>query len=351
MIKAVAPQMACNVIDRAIQVHGAAGVSDDFPLARLYGWHRAMRLFDGPDEVHMRTHRPRRTRPREERVRRGGDVVVASTDGDLSGAWNFRDVAEETGIRPGRFFRSSELSRLDDGRPCRRCGGSASPTSPTCGRCARSSGAGRARCPTGSRCTCCRSTSCRISRRRGAEAPHEQAFERMMTEKPDDEDVAVAAKRFMIEEYERFPTLPGAQSGCAPGHFDAGRRAARHHALLRRQGPDRVHRRAGAGDRRRAARCDPGRLPAQQRRRCRSCASASSSRSATAPRTTPPTRSSRSPRRGSPRRCSACARSTWPRRERTIDAEYGSTRRITWRRLASPTDQVARLDRESLDSA
>jgi acyl-CoA dehydrogenase len=55
MIKAVAPQMACNVIDRAIQVHGAAGVSDDTVLARLYGWHRAMRLFDGPDEVHMRT--------------------------------------------------------------------------------------------------------------------------------------------------------------------------------------------------------------------------------------------------------------------------------------------------------
>ena len=54
-IKAVAPQMACNVIDRAIQVHGAAGVSDDTPLARLYGWHRAMRIFDGPDEVHMRS--------------------------------------------------------------------------------------------------------------------------------------------------------------------------------------------------------------------------------------------------------------------------------------------------------
>ena len=54
-IKAVAPQVACDVIDRAIQVHGAAGVSDDFPLARLYAWHRAMRLFDGPDEVHMRT--------------------------------------------------------------------------------------------------------------------------------------------------------------------------------------------------------------------------------------------------------------------------------------------------------
>ena len=54
-IKSVAPQVACDVIDRAIQVHGAAGVSDDFPLARLYSWHRAMRLFDGPDEVHMRT--------------------------------------------------------------------------------------------------------------------------------------------------------------------------------------------------------------------------------------------------------------------------------------------------------
>jgi len=55
MIKAVAPQIACDVIDRAIQVHGAAGISDDTPLARLYGWHRAMRIFDGPDEVHMRS--------------------------------------------------------------------------------------------------------------------------------------------------------------------------------------------------------------------------------------------------------------------------------------------------------
>jgi acyl-CoA dehydrogenase len=54
-IKAVAPQVACDVIDRAIQVHGAAGVSDDTALARLYAWHRAMRIFDGPDEVHMRS--------------------------------------------------------------------------------------------------------------------------------------------------------------------------------------------------------------------------------------------------------------------------------------------------------
>ena len=54
-IKSVAPQMACNVIDRAIQTHGAAGVSDDIVLARMYGWQRAMRIFDGPDEVHLRT--------------------------------------------------------------------------------------------------------------------------------------------------------------------------------------------------------------------------------------------------------------------------------------------------------
>jgi acyl-CoA dehydrogenase len=54
-IKAVAPQVACDVVDRAIQVYGAAGVSDDIPLARLYSWHRAMRIFDGPDEVHLRT--------------------------------------------------------------------------------------------------------------------------------------------------------------------------------------------------------------------------------------------------------------------------------------------------------
>ncbi|CAN5186699.1 acyl-CoA dehydrogenase [soil metagenome] len=53
-IKTVAPQMSCNVIDRAIQVHGAAGVSDDTVLARMYGWQRAMRIFDGPDEVHIR---------------------------------------------------------------------------------------------------------------------------------------------------------------------------------------------------------------------------------------------------------------------------------------------------------
>lgn len=52
MIKVVAPNMALQVIDWAIQAHGAAGVSEDFPLASLWAHQRTLRLADGPDEVH-----------------------------------------------------------------------------------------------------------------------------------------------------------------------------------------------------------------------------------------------------------------------------------------------------------
>ncbi len=52
MIKVVAPRMACQVIDWAIQVHGGGGVSDDFPLAYAYAAARTLRFADGPDEVH-----------------------------------------------------------------------------------------------------------------------------------------------------------------------------------------------------------------------------------------------------------------------------------------------------------
>jgi acyl-CoA dehydrogenase len=52
MIKVVAPTMACEVIDMAIQAHGGAGVSDDFVLARFYASARTLRFADGPDEVH-----------------------------------------------------------------------------------------------------------------------------------------------------------------------------------------------------------------------------------------------------------------------------------------------------------
>jgi acyl-CoA dehydrogenase len=54
-IKVAAPQVACKIIDRAIQVHGGGGVSEDFPLASLYAHQRTLRLADGPDEVHKRT--------------------------------------------------------------------------------------------------------------------------------------------------------------------------------------------------------------------------------------------------------------------------------------------------------
>ncbi len=52
MIKVVAPNIACQILDWAIQAHGGAGVSDDFPLASLYAHQRTLRLADGPDEVH-----------------------------------------------------------------------------------------------------------------------------------------------------------------------------------------------------------------------------------------------------------------------------------------------------------
>ena len=52
MIKVVAPNVALNILDRAIQAHGGAGVSDDFELAAMWANARTLRLADGPDEVH-----------------------------------------------------------------------------------------------------------------------------------------------------------------------------------------------------------------------------------------------------------------------------------------------------------
>lgn len=52
-IKATVPQMACDIVDMAIQLHGGAGVCDDFPLAAAYAVARSLRLADGPDEVHL----------------------------------------------------------------------------------------------------------------------------------------------------------------------------------------------------------------------------------------------------------------------------------------------------------
>ena len=127
--------------------------------------------------------------------------------GELSGAWNFRDVAEETGIQPGRFFRSSELSRLtNEGRRRLLNLGITDVADLRSAREVERHGPGLV--PEGVEVHLLHFHE--VSALDG-EAPHETAFQKMMSEKPDDEDVAVAAHRFMTEEYLRFPTLGGAQ--------------------------------------------------------------------------------------------------------------------------------------------
>ena len=78
--------------------------------------------------------------------------------------------------------------------------------SPTCDRPAKWSATGRVWCPRASRYTLHFHEVSAVD----GEAPHETAFQKMMSEKPDDEDVAVAAHRFATEEY-LIPTLGGAQ--------------------------------------------------------------------------------------------------------------------------------------------
>jgi acyl-CoA dehydrogenase len=65
-IKVAAPNIALKIVDRAIQVHGGAGVTDDFPLAMAYAHLRTLRLADGPDEVHKRAIARRELRPYRE---------------------------------------------------------------------------------------------------------------------------------------------------------------------------------------------------------------------------------------------------------------------------------------------
>ena len=67
-IKVAAPEVATRVIDRAIQAHGAGGVSQDFPLAELYAVARSLQIADGPDEVHLMSIARRETRAVRERV-------------------------------------------------------------------------------------------------------------------------------------------------------------------------------------------------------------------------------------------------------------------------------------------
>ena len=84
--------------------------------------------------------------------------------------------------------------------------------SPICGRAVRYCATAPAWCPTVSTSTCCPSrTSAPDEANPDGEAPHEHAFKRLLEDKPDDEPVSDAATRYMVDEYSRFPTYPGAQ--------------------------------------------------------------------------------------------------------------------------------------------
>jgi acyl-CoA dehydrogenase len=78
-IKVVAPNVALRVVDRAIQAHGGAGVSNDVPLAAMYAGLRTLRLADGPDEVHRMVIARRELRKYEA----GATPAPATTSGDL----------------------------------------------------------------------------------------------------------------------------------------------------------------------------------------------------------------------------------------------------------------------------
>ncbi len=76
-IKVAAPNIALKIVDRAIQVHGGAGVTDDFPLAMAWAHLRTLRLADGPDEVHKRAIARRELR-QVSRPATGGPVSTST---------------------------------------------------------------------------------------------------------------------------------------------------------------------------------------------------------------------------------------------------------------------------------
>ncbi|MCV7175032.1 tyrosine-protein phosphatase [Mycolicibacterium sphagni] len=128
-------------------------------------------------------------------------------NGKLSGAWNFRDIAATTGVRPGRFFRSSELSRLDDaGREFFSGLGITDVADLRSPQEVERRGAGAV--PDG---VAIHLLPFPDLSNTTAEAPHETSWQKMMTEQPADDDVEAAAERFMTEEYQKFPVLGGAQ--------------------------------------------------------------------------------------------------------------------------------------------
>jgi protein-tyrosine phosphatase len=129
---------------------------------------------------------------------------------DLGGSWNFRDVTESTSgaVRSGLLFRSGDLSNLDDtGRAELRALGVtdvADLRSP-----AEVARLGGGQVPDGVEIHLL--PFAEVVASADGEAPHEHAFKRLMTEKPDEETMVHAARRFMAEEYRGFAQSAGAR--------------------------------------------------------------------------------------------------------------------------------------------
>ena len=109
-VKAMVPERVCQIIDQAIQIHGATGVSQWTPLADMYTGQRTLRLADGPDEVHSRRRpgraRPLRGRPRPRRRQDDGGrtrrpVLRPRLIGAAEVAWRQRPVPSRTSMSSG----------------------------------------------------------------------------------------------------------------------------------------------------------------------------------------------------------------------------------------------------------
>lgn len=148
-------------------------------------------------------------------------MAAGATGATVQGAWNFRDVADATGLRPGLFFRSSELSRLEeDGRAELQRLGITDVADLRSPREIARRGPGLV--PDGVAVHLLPFPD--LAADQDGDSPHEHAFTRILTAAPGDESVTEAATRYMTEEYRRFPTLGGAQ------------RAVRHVTSLLAQG-------------------------------------------------------------------------------------------------------------------
>ena len=132
---------------------------------------------------------------------------------ELPGAWNFRDVADGvTALRPGRLFRSSELSRLDDdGRATLRRLGITDVADLRAAREVARRGPGLV--PGGVQIHLLPFPDLADDDQADGAAPHEEAFQRLLRGESDgsEESVNEAAVRFMTDEYRQFPTRNGAQ--------------------------------------------------------------------------------------------------------------------------------------------